>query len=42
MVEFADLAEGYGAFLQILNWIKFELIEAEEGLFNYLARSPEI
>jgi hypothetical protein len=34
--EFADLAEGFGMWLHILDWIKSELEENEEELFYYL------
>jgi hypothetical protein len=34
--EFAELAEGFGELLHLVNWIKSELEENEEGLFYNL------
>jgi hypothetical protein len=34
--EFADLAEGFGELLRLVNWIKSELGEDEESLFYNL------
>jgi hypothetical protein len=39
--EFADLAEGFGSFLELLPWIKSELFEAEESFFYYLLDNKE-
>jgi hypothetical protein len=39
--EFADLAEGFGELLHLVNWIKSELEENEEGLFYYLTDSSQ-
>ena len=35
--EFADLAEDFGLFLELTNWIKSELELDEKELFYYLA-----
>jgi hypothetical protein len=35
--EFADLAEDFGVFLELVNWIKSELELDEKELFYYLA-----
>jgi hypothetical protein len=34
--EFAQLAEGFGELLHLVDWIKYELEEDEEGLFYSL------
>ena len=39
--EFADLAEGFGMWLQIFKWIKSELRENQERLFYYLVEDRE-
>ena len=39
--EFADLAEGFGEFVQLLYWIKLELKEDEEAIFYDLIGNSE-
>ena len=33
---FADLAEAYGSFLQVVGWVRAELNEDDAGIFYYL------
>jgi hypothetical protein len=39
--EFASMAEEFGGFVQLANWIKSELIEDKEALFYNLIGNSE-